>query len=115
MNLIQYLLHRATWEKLPPLPRMYSSEYQVAEVERDVEMLMRQTHARCPAGVKVLEQRYRLSARELIEQLPARRRKRRIGARAMAVLRRALGLMPYDPMKRFSYEHRHIARRDGRR
>lgn len=114
-GLIRYLLHRPTWQKLPVMPRMYSTDYSACDVDEDTQTLMRLTHTRCPQGVEVLKQRHGAkSARQLIEELPARRRKRHMVRRALALLQRALGLTSYDPMKRIYYEHRRATRRARR-
>lgn len=106
MRGIKYVLHRPTWHKLPVLPRMYSTEFKLSDVDRDTETLMRLTHTRCPQGVEVLKKRHgAATARILIEQLPARRRPRRIKARLVGLFRRAFGLMAYDPMKSIARKH----------
>lgn len=106
-RLAHYLFHRPTWHKLPVMPRMYSTEYDPLSVDRDTQTLMRLTHTRCPQGVEVLKKRHGLkSSRALIDQLPRRRRKRRVGAKLMALFRRAFGLLPYDPMKGIARQYR---------
>lgn len=111
MRGLKYIFHRATWEKLPVLPRMYSTEFKLSDVDRDTETLMQMTHTRCPQGVEVLKKRHGAkSARTLIEQLPARRRPRRIKSRIMGVFRRAFGLLPYDPMKSIARQYMRKAR-----
>jgi hypothetical protein len=115
-GLIKYLFHRPTWQKLPVLPRMYSTEYDARVVDKDTSTLMMLTHTRCPQGVEVLKRRHHLkTSRELIEQLPARRRRRRPGARLMALFRRWLGTTPYDPMRSIAQQHRRVITWDGRR
>lgn len=105
MNLLKYIFHRATWEKLPPIPREYSSDYDVNEVDRETALLMSLTHTRCPQGVELLKKKHRASARELIHNLPMRRRPRRILSRVFSLYRRAFGLTAYDPTKRYYREH----------
>lgn len=106
MRGLKYLFHRPTWHKLPVLPRMYSTEFKLTDVDQDTQTLMRLTHTRCPQGVEVLKKRYgAATARDLIEQLPARRRPRRIKARLVGLFRRAFGLLPYDPMKSIAQQH----------
>lgn len=112
MNLLKYLLHRATWEKLPMLPRMYSTDYKPHEVDRQTATLMRLSHLRCPQGVRILMRRHRMTSKqELILYLPVRRRKRRILARLASIVRRELGVLPYDPMKSIAREHMRRGRR----
>lgn len=111
-RLIKYLFHRPTWQKLPVLPHMYSAEYDTRGVDQDTATLMRLSHTRCPQGVEVLKRRHRLkTSRELIEQLPARRRRRRLGARVMALFRRWIGTTSYDPMRSIAQQHRRTTRR----
>ncbi len=46
MNLIQFLMHRATWEKLPVMPRHYSTEYKAKGMDQDTATLMKLSHIR---------------------------------------------------------------------
>jgi len=110
-NLLKYLLHWPTWKKLPMLPRMYSTEYRAGDVDRDTEALMKLTHIRCPQGVKVLERRYRLTARELIDLLPERKRRRDPGRRVVALIQRLYGVLPYDPMQKIARQQQRRGRR----
>lgn len=111
MSLLRYLIHLPTWQKLPMLPRMYSTEYEPRDIDRDTEALMKVTHTRCPQGVKLLERRYHLSAHELIDLLQPRHRKRDAFGRMVALVRRAYGVLPYDPMRKIARQH---MRRGGR-
>lgn len=110
-KLVRYVIHRPTWQKLPMLPRrQYSVDYDPHSVDPDTSTLMSLTHVRSPQGVDLLKRRHRKrTARELIDSLPARRRPRRLKSRVMSLLRRALGLMSYDPMLEIA--RRHIRRR----
>jgi len=109
---LKYIFHRPTWHKLPVLPRMYSTEFKLSDVDRDTQTLMQLTHTRCPQGVEVLKKRHGMSsARALIEQLPARRRPRRIGAKLLGLYRRAFGLTAYDPMVSYARQERRKMRR----
>jgi hypothetical protein len=113
MKLLKYLWHMSTWQKLPMLPYMYSTEYELKNIDRDTEHLMSLTQTRCPQGVEILKRRYQTEqASDLIEKLPSRRRKRDVGARALALIRRAYGVTPYDPMK--SIARRHMKGRNRR-
>lgn len=113
---LKYFLHRAPWQKLPMMNRMYSSEFKSTDVDQDTQTLMRLTHTRCPQGVEILKKRHGLNtARALIEQLPQRKRKRRIMARALSLIQISFGLTSYDPMKALAHEHMRRTRRDGRR
>jgi len=112
MNLLKYLFYRSLWQRLPVLPRMYSTEYH--DVDRDTATLMQMTQTRCPQGVEVLKKRHNArTAQELIATLPARRRKRRPLRRLTNLYRRAMGLSDYDPMKRYARQYSH--QRKGRR
>lgn len=111
-SLFKYLFHRATWEKLPPMPRMYSTEYVSKEVDEDTQTIMRMTHVRCPQGVEVLKKRYRVkSSRQLIETLPKKKRPRRVLRRLKAIFRTAFGLLDYDPVKSIYQQHLRQTRR----
>lgn len=111
-NLIGFLFYRPTWQKLPPMPRMYSTEYQLSDVDEDTQTLMRMTHTRCPQGVEILKRRHGAkTAKALIDSLPRRRRPRRIGRRFGALIRSLLGLLPYDPMKSIYRQHLRQTRR----
>lgn len=103
MNLLKYLLHRATWEKLPTLPRSYAGEYTAADVDRDTATIMQLTRVRCPSSVDALQARYRAHTRgELLRKLRPNKRRRHPVKRLMATIRRACGLLPYDPMKQYA-------------
>lgn len=111
MKGVKYLFHRPTWHKLPVLPRMYSTEFKLTDVDRDIQTLMQMTHTRCPQGVEVLKKRHgAATARALIEQLPARRRPRRIKARLLGLYRRMFGLMAYDPARQYASQARRRSR-----
>lgn len=111
-SLFKYLFHRPTWHKLPPVPRMYSTEFLPSQVDQDTQTIMRMTHVRCPQGVEVLKQRYRVkSNRELIAKLPRKRRPRRVLKRLMNIFRTAFGLLDYDPMKSIYRQHLRQTRR----
>lgn len=114
-NLIKALFHLATWQKLPMLPRTYSSDYELDEADRDVQMLMSLSHVRCPQGARVLERKHKTPAHELIDQLPQRHRRRRPLKRAVGLIRRALGVTPYDPMRSIYLEHQRRMKYGGRR
>lgn len=110
-HLLKYLLHRPTWQKLPVLPRMYSVEFDARTVDDDTATLMKLSHTRCPQGVDTLKRRHRIkTARELIEQLPPRRRRRRLGTRLMALFRYWLGTTQYDPMRSIARQYRRRSR-----
>lgn len=112
MKLFRYLLHRPTWHKLPMMPRQYSTEFDARKVDHDTALLMSMTHTRSPHGVKLLLRKYgAASARELMERLPARRRPRRLGARVMSMIRRAVGVTSYDPMREIARQHMRRGRR----
>ena len=113
MNLLRYIFHRATWEKLPMLPRMYSTEYH--DVDDDTATLMQMTQTRCPQGVEILKKRYgAATARELFDSLPSRHRKRQPLKKLINLYRRAMGITPYDPLKSYSRRYGNHQRK-GRR
>lgn len=111
MNLFTYLWRMARWQRLPVLPHTYSSEYDAQLVDEDVQQLMMLSHVRSPQSARLLERRHRKSARELIDELPARKRKRNIPARVMALVHRAFGTTPYNPTKSIALKHMRRGRR----
>jgi hypothetical protein len=112
MNLLQYLLHRPQWHKLPPLPRHYSTEYTPRDVDPDTALLMSKAHTRCPQAVALLLRKSPgLTPHELAQRLHRRQKPRRLGSRAIGLVRRALGLSSYDPMREIARQHRRTGRR----
>ena len=106
-TLLRFLFYRPAWQKLPMMNRMYSSEFHPDQADQDIQTLMQLTHVRCPQGVEVLKDRHGAStARELIERLPARRRKLRPLKRVISLLQRLFGFTPYDPNIRLAKEYR---------
>lgn len=107
MSLIKHLFHRPTWQKLPKVPRWYSTDFDHKGIDPDVARLMQMSHIRSPHVVKMLMRKYGVdSPRELAAVLPARRHHRRVGARLLALIRRAFGVTPYDPMVEIARRHR---------
>jgi hypothetical protein len=105
-RLIHYLFHRPKWHKLPMIPRQFAVEFDPATVDADTQTLMRLTQIRSPQGVELLRKRWKAKdARALIDMLPSRKRRRRVGARLMGVIRTMAGTTPYDPMKSISRQH----------
>lgn len=112
MKLFKYLLYRPTWQKLHMIPRQWASEYNARQVDRDTATLMQLTQVRSPQNVEILKRKHRANnARELIENLPARNRPRRVKSRALGLIRRALGLSSYDPMRQYARQHMRRGRR----
>jgi hypothetical protein len=106
VNLLRYMIHLATWEKLPIMPRMYSVEYDARLLDRDTQTLMKMSHVRCPQGLELLKQRHRVNnATTLITLLPSRKRKRQPMRKLMSVMRHLTGTLPYDPMKQIARQH----------
>lgn len=106
-KLTRYLFRLKTWQKLPPIPRQYSTDWHAAEVDKDGRTLMSLTHTRSPQGVELLIKRHKAKdAHELIDKLPKRKRKRNVGKRAAALARRAFGLLPYDPMATYARKNK---------
>lgn len=99
IRVIRYLLHFATWRKLPRLPRTYSSDYDRHAVDATVQTLMKLSHVRCPQDAEILARRHGQTPKQLIEALPARRHHRHIWYRLRWMICRATGTTPYDPIK----------------
>jgi hypothetical protein len=103
MNPLRALLYRPRWHRLPVLPRMNSVMWTPKDIDADTSRLMTLTQTRCPQGVELLKRRYKVkTAHELITVLPPRRRRRDLLARLVTLYRRAMGVMPYDPIKQFA-------------
>lgn len=109
-KLVKYFTHLSISQRLPPLPRMYSAEYDVEQLSEDETKLMKMSAIRSPQGVEILKRRRGAgSARELAATLPTHHKPRR-GGRLMPLIRRLMGTTAYDPMKRISYMYRHRGR-----
>ena len=115
MKALRALLYMATWQKLPMLPRDYSTDYDLAEVDRDTQRIMQLARVRCPQGVTLLEDRHKASRRQLARDLDFKRRRRRPLRRLVGYVQRALGVTPYDPMHGFYLEHQRRIRRESKR
>jgi hypothetical protein len=106
MSLLKTIFRRPRWHNLPMLPRMYSTEWEAPQVDRETARLMSLTQTRCPQGVEILKKRYRASSHsDLLQKLPTRKRKRQPLKRAGALVRRAFGLYQHDPMKSIARMH----------
>jgi len=111
MKLITYFRHIKLADRLPPLPRGYSTEFDLRSVSDDETTLMRMSALRSPHSIERLKRRYGVSsAQELIDRLPKRHAARR-GERLWPLLRRVFGTTRYDPMKRYYHEHRRKGKR----
>ena len=105
MNLLKYLFHKPTWQKLPMIPRSYSSVWDESEVDHDTAILMEVTQTRCPQGVEILVRKHKKTARELSQTLKPRKHKRKPLGRIEYMVRSTFGLMQYDPMKSIARRH----------
>lgn len=104
-KLLKYFFHVKTADKLPPIPRMYSTDEERPLTDKEAT-LMRMSAIRSPRNIERLKRRYRVSSEDdLIAMLPTRPRKRR-PERLMPLIRRMLGLYRYNPARRYYYEHR---------
>lgn len=107
MKLWHYIFHRPTWQKLNMIPRHYSVDYDLKSVDRDATHLMGLNQIRSPHMIDQLKRRYKVeTAGELVEVMPSRRRPRHLGKRVIALINRAMGQTPYDPMKSIALRHR---------
>lgn len=110
MKLITYFRHIKLADRLPPLPRGYSTDFDLRSVTEDEVTLMRMSAMRSPHNIERLKRRHNAAnAQELIDQLPKRHKARR-GERFMPLVRRIFGTVRYDPMKRYYHEHRRRGR-----
>lgn len=110
-KLFHYFRYIKLADRLPPLPRGYSTEFDLRSVTEDEATLMRMSALRSPHSIERLKRRYRVaSAAALVERLPKRHKARR-GERFAPLMRRVFGTTRYDPMKRFYHEHRRRGQR----
>lgn len=110
-KLINYFRHIKMVDRLPPLPRGYSTDFDLRSVTEDQATLMRMSALRSPHSIERLKRRYHVaSTDELIAMLPKRHKARR-GERFMPLMRRIFGTTKYDPMKRYYHEHRRKGKR----
>ena len=110
-KLFRYFRHIKLADRLPPLPRGYSTDFDLRSVTEDEATLMRMSALRSPHSIERLKRRYgAASAAALVAQLPKRHKPRR-GERLWPLIRRVFGTTRYDPMKRYYKERR----RNGKR
>jgi hypothetical protein len=110
-KLIRYFTHISLADRLPRVPRGYSTDFDLKAVSDDEAALMRMSALRSPHSIERLKRRYAVqSARELVAMLPKKHKPYR-GARLMPLIRRVFGTTAYDPMKRYYLEHRRKGRR----
>lgn len=100
-KLIRYFFRLKLSDRLPRIPRMYSTDYNPRLVDHDTANLMRMTAIRSPQGAEILKKRHKTNAsRDLVHLLPLQKPRRR--RRLMPLLRRIEGTTPYDPLKRWA-------------
>lgn len=111
MKLIKYFRHIKLSDRLPPLPRGYSTDFDPRSAADEEVTLMRMSALRSPHSVERLKRRYgAANAQELIDQLPKRHKARR-GQRFMPLVRRIFGTTAYNPMRRYYHEHKRRGRK----
>jgi hypothetical protein len=105
-KIIRYFRHIPLANRLPPVPRGYSSEFDMKAVSQDESALMKMSALRSPHSIERLKRRYGVkSAADLVNLLP-KRHKARKGERLWPLIRRVFGTTRYDPMRRHYLEHR---------
>jgi hypothetical protein len=110
-KLIRYFTHISLADRLPRVPRGYSTDFDLKAVSDDEAALMRMSALRSPHSIERLKRRYGVNTtQELIDRLPKRHKPHK-GARLMPLIRRVFGTTAYDPMKRYYLEHRRKGRR----
>jgi hypothetical protein len=110
-KLIRYFTHIPLANRLPKVPRGYSTDFDLKRVSEDEAALMNMSALRSPHSIERLKKRYGVaSARDLVELLP-KRHKARKGERLWPLVRRVFGTTRYDPMRRHYIEHRRKGRR----
>lgn len=112
-KLIRYVRHRPIWQRLDMIPRQLASEYQPEDIDHPTALLMQMTQVRSPRNVRLLMKKHHAATpEELIRLLPSRQRRHRPWKRIMSLIRRTLGVLPYDPAIKLARE---IRPRQGRR
>lgn len=110
-KLVRYFTHIKLADRLPRVPRGYSTEFNMKGLSEDEAALLKMSALRSPHSIERLKRRYGVTtARELVALLP-KRHKARKGARLMPLIRRVFGTTAYDPMKRHYIAHRRKGRR----
>ena len=110
-KLVRYFTHISLSDRLPRVPRGYSTDFDLKGVSEDEAALMRMSALRSPHSIERLKRRYGVnSTRELVELLPKKHKPRK-GERLWPLIRRVFGTTRYDPMKRHYLAHRRRGRR----
>lgn len=110
-KLVKYFRHIPLRDRLPRVPRGYSTDFDLRGITDDEAALMRMSALRSPHSIERLKRKHGVSsARELVAKLPKKHKPRR-GERLMPLIRRVFGTTAYDPMKRHYLEHRRKGRR----
>lgn len=105
-KLLKYFTHIKLADRLPPIPRMYASDYDTRALSDEELKLMKMSAIRSPQGIHILKRRKQAAtAGALIDMLPTTHKPRR-GARLMPLMRRIFGVSSYDPMRKIYYHHR---------
>lgn len=105
-RLIHYLTHIKLADRLPPLPRMYSTDFDMRALSDDEVTLLKMSAVRSPHGVEIARRRKgAANTSALIASLPTQHSPRR-GNRFMPLMRRIFGVTAYDPLRKISYQHR---------
>jgi hypothetical protein len=110
-KLIRYFTHIPLANRLPKVPRGYSTDFDLKRVSEDEAALMKMSALRSPHSIERLKRRYGVaSARDLVELLPKRHKPHK-GERLWPLIRRVFGTTSYDPMRRHYIAHRRKGRR----
>lgn len=96
-NILRYLLR---WDRRRRLPSHFVTRFEVTDVTEDELLIFEAGRAKDRHYVRRLMRRYRAKdAIDLLSKLP-RRRRPSVRGRMLALIQRALGVMPYDPAQR---------------
>jgi hypothetical protein len=110
-KLVKYFTHITLRDRLPRVPRGYSTDFDLRGISEDEAALMRMSALRSPHSIQRLQRRHGVSsARELVAKLPKKHKPYK-GARLWPLIRRVFGTTAYDPMKRTYLAHRRKGRR----
>jgi len=105
MKLLKWLRHLSLSQRLPRIPRTYSTEYDSRAIDHDTSNLMRMTATRCPQGVDLLKRKHRAAAaRDLVYGLPLQKPRRQ--NKLIPWIRGVFGTLGYNPMMRYAPRNR---------
>lgn len=101
VSVVRYLIRIRPYDRIPPLPGGYTSEYAPSALERDCRRVMARRGIRSPRSLKRALKRYRVNTvDELVEVLGHYEYRRDVSRRAHLMAERLIGGLPYPPHRR---------------